>query len=48
MSGSEVWPNPAGKELDQPRLPADELEKEIGDSEPWDEGAEDSKEDEPE
>jgi hypothetical protein len=34
-------PNPARKDLDEPRLPAAELEKEIGDSEPWDDASED-------
>jgi hypothetical protein len=33
-------PNPAGEELEKPHLPAEELEKEIGDSEPWDEASE--------
>jgi hypothetical protein len=33
-------PNPARKDLDEPHLPAEELEKEIGDSEPWDEASE--------
>ncbi|MGC2404715.1 MAG: hypothetical protein WA510_33300 [Acidobacteriaceae bacterium] len=40
-----MLPNPGRKDLDQPRLPADELEQEIGDSEPWDEGAEDPADD---
>ncbi|HTZ60790.1 MAG TPA: hypothetical protein VMB49_21925 [Acidobacteriaceae bacterium] len=45
MNDPEVVPNPARRELDQPRLPSDELEREIGDSEPWDEGAEDAPDD---
>jgi hypothetical protein len=39
MSDQDL-PNPARKDLDEPRLPAEELEKEIGDSEPWDEASE--------
>jgi hypothetical protein len=34
-------PDPAGKALEEPHLPADELEREIGDSEDWDEASED-------
>ena len=34
-------PNPAREELEKPHLTAEELEREIGDSEPWDEASED-------
>jgi hypothetical protein len=33
-------PDPASKVLEEPHLPAEELEREIGDSEPWDEASE--------
>ena len=33
-------PDPAGEELKQPHLDAEELEEEIGDSEDWDEASE--------
>jgi hypothetical protein len=33
-------PDPAGEELKQPHLDAEELEGEIGDSEAWDEASE--------
>ena len=37
-SGADgVQPDPAGEVLKEPHLSAEELEKEIGDSEPWDE-----------
>ena len=32
-----VQPDPAREVLDKPHLSSEELEKEIGDSEPWDE-----------
>jgi hypothetical protein len=32
-----VAPDPAGEALKKPHLTSEELEKEIGDSEPWDE-----------
>jgi hypothetical protein len=34
--------DPAGKALEEPHLAAEELEREIGDSEAWDEASEDS------
>jgi hypothetical protein len=34
-------PDPAREALDEPRLDAEELEREIGDSEAWDEASED-------
>jgi hypothetical protein len=39
--GQEL-PNPARKDLDEPHLSAEDLEREIGESEPWDEGSEDA------
>ena len=39
--GQEL-PEPARKELDEPHLPAEDLEQEIGDSEAWDEASEDN------
>jgi hypothetical protein len=33
--------DPAGKALEEPHLAAEELEREIGDSEAWDEASED-------
>jgi hypothetical protein len=38
----EPDPEPARDALEEPNLSADELEKEIGDSEPWDEASEDA------
>ena len=35
-------PDPAGEELKQPHLDAEQLEREIGDSEAWDEASEDT------
>jgi hypothetical protein len=34
-------PDPAREALDEPHLTAEELEREVGDSEAWDEGSED-------
>jgi hypothetical protein len=34
-------PDPAREALDEPRLSAEDLEREIGDSETWDEASED-------
>jgi hypothetical protein len=38
----EELPNPARKDLDEPHLTAEDLEREIGDSEAWDEASEDT------
>jgi hypothetical protein len=38
----EDLPDPAGEELKQPHLDAEELEREIGDSEDWDEASEEN------
>jgi hypothetical protein len=35
-------PDPAREALDKPHLGSEELEKEIGDSDPWDEASEDA------
>ena len=35
-------PDPAREALDEPRLSAEDLEREIGDSEAWDEASEDT------
>ena len=35
-------PDPAAKTLDEPRLSGDDLQREIGDSEAWDEASEDA------
>jgi hypothetical protein len=40
--------DPARDALDQPHLNAEELEEEIGDSEPWDEASEEEEEPEDE
>ena len=40
-------PNPAREVLDEPHLDAEELEREIGDSEAWDEASEVTDGDEP-
>jgi hypothetical protein len=45
VSDREEWPAPAREELDKPPLDAEDLEREIGDSEPWDEASEDSSDD---
>ena len=41
VSDREKVPDPAREALDEPRLDAEELEREIGDSEEWDEASED-------
>jgi hypothetical protein len=41
VSDREEVPNPAREALDEPHLDAEELEREIGDSEEWDEASED-------
>jgi hypothetical protein len=41
VSDREEVPDPAREALDEPRLDAEELEREIGDSEEWDEASED-------
>ncbi len=40
-------PDPAREALEEPRLTAEELEREIGDSEAWDEASEDNDSDAP-
>jgi hypothetical protein len=40
VSDREI-PDPAREALDEPHLDAEELEREIGDSEEWDEASED-------
>ena len=45
MKNPEAEPNPARDELDKPHLDAEELEREIGDSEPWDEASEEKDQD---
>ena len=47
MSDSETLPDPAREVLDEPHQNAEELEREIGDSEEWDEASEVTGEDEP-
>jgi hypothetical protein len=47
VSDREALPNPAREDLDQPPLDAEELEREIGDSEAWDEASDVTGEDEP-
>jgi hypothetical protein len=43
VNDRDAWPPaPAREELDKPPLDAEDLEREIGDSEPWDEASEDS------
>jgi hypothetical protein len=44
---SAPLPDPAGKALDEPHLVAEELEKEIGESEKWDEASEEKDSDPP-
>jgi hypothetical protein len=41
VNDREEVPDPAREALDEPRLDADDLEREIGDSEEWDEASED-------
>jgi hypothetical protein len=47
VSDREDVPDPAREALDKPRLDADELDREIGDSEEWDEASEDDAREEP-
>jgi hypothetical protein len=42
VTDPESMPNPAHEALDEPHLDAEELEREIGDSEVWDEASEDT------
>jgi hypothetical protein len=42
VSDPEVLPDPAREAIDKPHLPAEDLEREIGDSEAWDEASEDT------
>jgi hypothetical protein len=42
VSDREVLPDPAREAIDKPHLPAEDLEREIGDSEAWDEASEDT------
>jgi hypothetical protein len=46
VSDREQLPAPAREALDEPHLDAEELEREIGDSEDWDEASEDTGSDE--
>ena len=47
VNDREKVPDPAREALDEPRLDADELKREIGDSEEWDEASEDDGEETP-
>jgi hypothetical protein len=47
VSDREEVPDPARDALDEPRLDAEDLEREIGDSEEWDEASEDDGEEAP-
>jgi hypothetical protein len=47
VSDREEVPDPAREALDEPRLDAEDLEREIGDSEEWDEASEDDGEEAP-
>jgi hypothetical protein len=47
VSDREEVPNPAHEALDEPHLDAEDLEREIGDSEEWDEASEDDGKEEP-
>jgi hypothetical protein len=47
VSDREEVPDPAREALDEPHLDAEELEREIGDSEEWDEASEDDGGEEP-
>jgi hypothetical protein len=47
VSDREEVPNPAREALDEPHLDAEELEREIGDSEEWDEASEPDGKEEP-
>jgi hypothetical protein len=44
---AEPLADPARKALDEPHLDAEDLEREIGDSEDWDEASEDAGGDDP-
>ena len=44
---AEPLADPARKALDEPQLDAEDLEREIGDSEDWDEASEDAGGDDP-
>jgi hypothetical protein len=44
---AEPLADPARKALDEPHLDAEDLERELGDSEDWDEASEDSVGDDP-
>jgi hypothetical protein len=48
VSDPETPPDPAREALDEPHLDAEDLEREIGDSEPWDEASETTERDAPE
>jgi hypothetical protein len=47
VNDQEEVPDPARDALDEPHLDAEELEREIGDSEEWDEASEDDEKEEP-
>jgi hypothetical protein len=47
VSDREEVPDPAREALDKPHLDAEELEREIGDSEEWDEASDDDGKEEP-
>jgi hypothetical protein len=47
VSDREEVPDPAREALDEPRLDAEELEREIGDSDEWDEASEDDGNEQP-
>jgi hypothetical protein len=47
VSDREDVPDPDREALDKPRLDADDLEREIGDSEEWDEASEDDGREQP-
>jgi hypothetical protein len=47
VSDREQVPDPAREALDEPHLDAEDLEREIGDSEEWDEASEDDGSKEP-
>jgi hypothetical protein len=48
VSDPEKLPDPAHEALEQPRLDAEDLQREIGDSDAWDETSEDGDSDPPE
>jgi hypothetical protein len=47
VSDRKDLPDPAREVLGKPRLDADDLDQEIGDSEEWDEASEDDSREEP-